>query len=80
MNAISYPEYVPSAIFTHYTGLGRDKLYNLIKAGKIRAKRTDSGRMIIEMASVREYIASLPDAVERKAPQPTMDLFALGAP
>ena len=64
MNVISYPEYVPPAIFTHYTGLGRDRLYNLIRRGKIRAKRTGSGRLLIEMTSIKEYIASLPDVVQ----------------
>ena len=64
MNVTSYPEYVPPAIFTHYTGLGRGKLYNLIKVGKIKAKRTDSGRLLIQMTSIREYLASLPDVVQ----------------
>jgi excisionase family DNA binding protein len=64
MNAISYPEYVPPVIFTHYTGLGRGKLYNLIKHGRIRAKRTDSGRLLIQMTSIKEYIASLPDVAQ----------------
>jgi excisionase family DNA binding protein len=73
MNARSHPVYVLPAIFTHYTGHGRDKLYRLIKAGKIRAKRTDSGRMLIEMNSIREYLASLPDAHPEKE---AMDLFA----
>ena len=73
MNAISHPEYVLPAIFTHYTGHGRDKLYRLIKAGKIRAKRTDSGRMLIEMNSIREYLASLPDVHSEKE---ALDLFA----
>ena len=49
MNEVISPEYVLPAIFTHYTCHGRDKLYRLIKAGKIRAKRTDSGRMLIDM-------------------------------
>jgi hypothetical protein len=75
MNVISYPEYVPPAIFTHYTGHGRDKLYLLIKSGKIRAKRTDSKRLLIEMTSIREYIASLPDVVKKDAPKPAVDLF-----
>jgi hypothetical protein len=73
MNAISHPEYVPPAIFTHYTGHGRDKLYRLIKGGKIRAKRTESGRMLIEMMSIREYLASLPNVHPDKE---AMDLFA----
>jgi excisionase family DNA binding protein len=73
MNVMSDPEYVLPAIFTHYTGHGRDKLYRLIKAGKIRAKRTDSGRMLIEMNSIREYLASLPDVHSEKE---VMDLFA----
>jgi hypothetical protein len=72
MNAISHPEYVPPAIFTHYSGHGRDKLYRLIKDGKIRAKRTESGR-ILEMVSIREYLASLPDVHPDKE---AMDLFA----
>jgi hypothetical protein len=73
MNVISNLEYVLPAIFTHYTGQDRDKLYRLIKAGKIRAKRTDSGRMLIEMNNIREYLASLPDVhLEKEA----MDLFA----
>jgi hypothetical protein len=73
MNVMSDPEYVLPAIFTHYTGHGRDKLYRLIKVGKIRAKRTDSGRMLIEMNSIREYLASLPDVHSEKE---AMDLFA----
>ena len=73
MNEIISPEYVLPAIFTHYTGHGRDKLYRLIKAGKIRAKRTDSGRMLIEMMSIREYLASLPNVHPHKE---AMDLFA----
>jgi excisionase family DNA binding protein len=73
MNAISESEYVSPAIFTHYTGRGRDKLYRLVKAGKIRAKRTESGRMLIEMASIREYLTSLPNVHPGKE---AMDLFA----
>ena len=61
MNEVISPEYVLPAIFTHYTGHGRDKLYRLIKAGKIKASATDSGRMLIEMTSIREYLASLPN-------------------
>jgi excisionase family DNA binding protein len=73
VNVMSDPEYVLPAIFTHYTGHGRDKLYRLIKAGRIRAKRTDSGRMLIEMNSIREYLASLPDV---QAEKEAVDLFA----
>jgi hypothetical protein len=76
MKLPSLPEYVYPGVFTLYTGHGRDKLYRLIKDGNIRAKKTDTGRMLIEVKSIKEYIDSLPNAGNHKAPHhPTVDLF-----
>jgi hypothetical protein len=52
-------ESISPRVFTELTSLSRFKLQELIKSGQIRAKRAD-GRILIEVASVNEYIASLP--------------------
>jgi hypothetical protein len=52
-------EFVSPRMFAELTSLSRFKLQELIKSGHIRAKRAD-GRILIEVASVNEYIASLP--------------------
>ena len=64
-------EFISPRMFTELTSLSRFKLQELIKSGQIRAKRAD-GRILIEVASVNEYIASLPAETypEKEAPQP----------
>jgi hypothetical protein len=65
-------EFISPRMFTELTSLSRFKLQELIKSGHIRAKRAD-GRILIEVASVNEYIASLP--AETYAESYAMDLF-----
>jgi hypothetical protein len=48
------------------TALSRYKLENLIKSGKIHAKRVDEQTVLIELDSVRRYINSLPDVTGEK--------------
>ena len=62
-------EFISPRTFTELTSLSRFKLHELIKTGHIRAKRAD-GRVLIEVASVNEYIASLPVETysEKEAP------------
>jgi hypothetical protein len=64
-------EFISPRTFTELTSLSRFKLQELIKSGYIRARRAD-GRILIEVASVNEYIASLPaetfDEKEKEAP------------
>lgn len=52
-------EFISPRIFTELTSLSRFKLQELIKSGQIRAKRAD-GRILVEVASVNEYLSSLP--------------------
>lgn len=40
-------------------GLGRSKLYELIRAGEIRAKKS-GGRTIIKIAELQRFIDALP--------------------
>ena len=47
-------------MFCAATGYGRSKMWALIRAGKIRAKK-DDGVTIIERAELQRYIQSLPD-------------------
>lgn len=61
-------EFISPRMFTEITSLSRFKLRELIKSGQIRAKRAD-GRVLIEVTSVNEYIASLPDETYPEAPQ-----------
>jgi hypothetical protein len=77
-------EFISPRMFTELTSLSRFKLNELIKADRIRARRAD-GRILIEVASVNEYIESLPDVTSsNEAPQPQeimpseakLDLFA----
>jgi hypothetical protein len=42
-------------------GRGIQAIYDLIGAGKIRAKKSD-GRTLVEVASLHEYAKTLPDA------------------
>jgi hypothetical protein len=65
-------EFISPRMFTELTSLSRFKLQELIKSGHIRAKRAD-GRILIEVVSVNEYIASLP--AETYAASQAMDLF-----
>ena len=51
-------EFISPRTFTELTSLSRFKLHELIKSGHIRAKRAD-GRVLIEVASVNEYLSSL---------------------
>jgi len=45
-----------------YLGVGRTKLLALAKAGRIKTKRLD-GRLYFTTASLRAFLASLPDAM-----------------
>ena len=64
-------EFISPRTFTELTSLSRFKLHELIRSGQIRAKRAD-GRVLIEVASVNEYLSSLPAETypEKEAPQP----------
>jgi hypothetical protein len=48
----------------------------LIKFGHIRARRAD-GRILVEVASVNEYLAALPAETfaDKGAPRKSVDLF-----
>lgn len=65
-------EFISPRMFTELTSLSRFKLQELIRSGQIRAKRAD-GRVLVEVASVNEYIASLP--AETYAEREAIDLF-----
>ena len=71
-------EFISPRTFTEITSLSRFKLQELIKSGYIRARRAD-GRILVEVASVNEYLAALPfeTFAEKEAPQKSTnrDLF-----
>ena len=83
MNALSpikcssVATFISPRTFTEITSLSRFKLMELIKFGYIRAKRAD-GRILVEVASVNEYLAALPDETfaKKEAPSINQDLFA----
>jgi hypothetical protein len=58
---------IPNA--SRLSGMSRSELYRRLAAGDIRAV-TNGGRTLIVMASVRDYLASLPPATFR-APAPS---------
>jgi hypothetical protein len=48
-----------------YIGIGRTKMFELIKAGRVDA-RHNGGVVIVTVASLDAYLDSLPDAREAK--------------
>jgi hypothetical protein len=46
---------------TEATAISKFKLINLINAGVIKAKRVDKNTVLVDWASVQNYIDSLPD-------------------
>ena len=85
MNALSpikcssVATFISPRTFTEITSLSRFKLMDLIKFGHIRARRAD-GRILVEVASVNEYLAALPaETFAKRSPpqiQTNRDLFA----
>lgn len=59
MDTVLIPEYLDFAGIAQVFGISRSRQYLLIAAGAIRAVRMD-GRVRIDVASVRSYMASLP--------------------
>ncbi len=47
------------------TGYGKSKMWELIRAGKVKAKK-DGGITIIRRADLQAYIDGLPDALEAR--------------
>ena len=85
MNALSpikcstVARFISPRTFTEITSLSRFKLMELIRFGLIRARRAD-GRILVEVASVNEYLAALPSETfaDKEVPPSSTnhDLFA----
>lgn len=56
------PEFARIAAAERITGLNRNTLYALARDGKIKAKKISYRTTLVDLASVRAFIASAPDA------------------
>lgn len=54
---------VPNAV--RFSGIGRSTLYKLLGAGQIESRKL-GGRTLVVTASLRAYIAALPDAFPKR--------------
>lgn len=63
------PIYITIRDWTALTGIGRGKTYDLLSSGTLRAVKAGK-RTLIDMATGRAYLASLPTATISPARQP----------
>jgi excisionase family DNA binding protein len=67
---MSLDEYITLSIndFCRYTGIGRTSVYLMLEDGRLRSKRLGK-KVLIEVASYREWLAKQDDAPEYRGTQ-----------